>query len=575
VGAASSVHNHAVTDPNERSGADVIPLSRFRAALARPRGYRQLDALLRADDAAGAVAALSVPELYFLVKEVGFADAQELVALAAPEQIRGCLDMDVWERDQIQLDGVMPWLVALCEAGYEKLGEVWEALDPEFSALVLARATHIYDLSLGEEVPDDEERPVFLTPDRFFAVALTGEREDDIQLVHRVLDHLYRADMQLARHTILSARSEIPSQLEEMSYRWRAGRMADLGYVDYYEALEVFRPLDPDSVEPGENTADVAPAPEPGEEARAPGSLPVPVVERLAGRSFLARALDGISEAAEAERLEAALLYLVNRVLAAARVSPGDEEGMAIGAEHASATLSLGLEQVARGDLGLAREALRTISLTRLHRVGYTLSLRLARFARVLAPRSATAGDRSSAVLAALLAARPFFPRVLDEPESAEGVRPLASLEDLGRVARHLSALALRIAVADALGVDLVAMREAPEPRPELDDHVRTSLVRHLGGGELDPAPLSAGEIERFRTGPLSAGTLSEEARTNAGRALLATLDRAGVVAGRDILPALLGQWLRDLEETFASLPRGARLDPRFVSGVLLGGDFN
>ncbi len=45
----------------------------------------------------------------------------------------------------------------------------------------------------------------------------------------------------------MSARSEPAAELEETSYRWRAGRMADLGYIDYYEALAVFRPSCPTS----------------------------------------------------------------------------------------------------------------------------------------------------------------------------------------------------------------------------------------------------------------------------------------------------------------------------------------
>ena len=39
-----------------------IPLSRIRAKLARPRGYKRIDALISNTDAHAAVAGLSVPE---------------------------------------------------------------------------------------------------------------------------------------------------------------------------------------------------------------------------------------------------------------------------------------------------------------------------------------------------------------------------------------------------------------------------------------------------------------------------------------------------------------------------------
>ena len=54
----------------------------------------------------------------------------------------------------------------------------------------------------------------------------------------------------------MSARSELSAELEEQSYRWRSGRLADLGYVDFYDALDLFRPLTPDQVKIGEGTED-------------------------------------------------------------------------------------------------------------------------------------------------------------------------------------------------------------------------------------------------------------------------------------------------------------------------------
>jgi hypothetical protein len=151
----------------------VIPLSRFRAALARPRGYKRVDALLSADDPAAAVAALSVTELYFLIKEVGFADSYELVALATSDQIRGCLDLDIWERDQVQLEAVAPWLMALMDGGFERLGQVWEQLDPELTALIIKQWTVIYDHTLGEEPDEDDEGVMFTTSDTFFTTKIS------------------------------------------------------------------------------------------------------------------------------------------------------------------------------------------------------------------------------------------------------------------------------------------------------------------------------------------------------------------------------------------------------------------
>lgn len=549
----------------ERERDDIIPLSRFRASLARPRGVKRMEALLEASDPAAAVAALPLPEFYFLVKEVGLGDAGELVALATPEQLRGCLDLEIWDRDRLQLEAAMPWLQALVDAGFEKLAQVWERLDPELAALILARTTRIYDHTLEEAADEEEERPIITTPDTFFTVVITAEREDDIRLAYQIVDDLYRADMVLARHTLMAARSELAAELEEMSHRWRSGRMADLGYVDFYEALEVFRPLDPESIRIGEATADPSPSSEAGEPPA--GGLPAPVVEPMSG-TFLARALEQVSDAAEAERLEAALVFLINRVLSASRVAPGDERAVRQASQQAAATVSLGLEHLCAGRLERAGAALASVSLTRLHRLGYSLTLRLARMARLLAPRALTAGDPSHAVLEALLAARPLFDESLEQPP-AGGARPFHSLHDLRRAAEHLTELAARIALADALGVDLLAIAQVPEPRPELDDHARTALARVAAGGELDAAPLAPAELDALIQRFSPDGRLPDDVRAGAARAIAELAARQQLAVPSTILARLTGAWLDRLEEELGGFAGGRRVAADMVSGII------
>src|SRR6187455_2349136 len=99
------------------------PLARLRAQLAGPRGYKKIDALLSAEDAPAVIAALSPSEIFELVHEVGFEDAQPLIEYATPAQIQGAFDLDGWSGDHLELAPLRPWLAALVEAGFEKVGE--------------------------------------------------------------------------------------------------------------------------------------------------------------------------------------------------------------------------------------------------------------------------------------------------------------------------------------------------------------------------------------------------------------------------------------------------------------------
>jgi len=545
-----------MTDHDAPSG----PLARLRAQLAGPRGYRRIDALLSSDDAAGAVAALSPNEVYELVHEVGFQDAQDLIELATPTQIQGCFDLDGWTKDQLDVAPLKPWLEALVETGFEKLGQVWGALDTELRALILQRQTKIYDVTLEEAPPDESEAPILATPDRFFLLELYGD-DDTQRLVQQVIEDLYRADPDLARHTIMSARSEPAAELEETSYRWRSGRLADLGYVDFYEALDLFRPLAADQVQIGEGSHDRTID---GEGPR----MAIAVAQEVIGRTFLARAFARVEDPAEAARLDSALMVLVNKVLAAGRAKPGQEEVVRRGALYATATLSLGLEVVARGDLARAEQALASVGLGRLFRVGYTVTHKLARLAQALAPRSLTSGSPAKELVAGLCTPRPLFARAADEPPMT-GVRPFESQADLRRAGEILTGLTLRIALVEGLGVDVVAMGQAPEPRPALDDHIRTAIARAIAlPGGLAGDALSQLELTLLR-GKLVAGKLGEPARAAALEAVQTRLGAAQLQASGTILGKLLAGWLSDLEAIFGAV-KEAEIDPRFVEGVLV-----
>jgi hypothetical protein len=543
-------------DPPSTSGP--TPLARLRAQLAGPRGYRRIDALLSADDAEAAVAALSPNEMFELVHEVGFEDSGDLIALATPAQIQGCFDLDGWNKDQLEFAPLKPWLESLLNAGFEKFGQVWAKLDIELRALIFQRQVKVYDASLGEEPAEDNDEPIMPTPDRFFLLELLGD-DDSQRLVMQIVEDLYRADPDVARHTIMAARSEPPAELEEMSYRWRAGRLADLGYVDFYEALDLFRPLDADKVKIGEGSQDRTVADD-------PTHIPLAVAQEVIGRSFLARAMAAIEDVTEAERIESALMFLVNKVLAAGRAKPGQPEVVRRGALYATSTLSLGLETVARGDLGRAQEALRTIGISRLFRVGYTVTHKLARLALALASRSTTAGSPTKELVAALCSPRPLFARAADDPPVV-GLRPFESQADLRRAGQLLTALTLRVALVEGLGVDLVALGQLPS-QPSLDDHVRTAVARVVIGGGLSGEALSQRELTQLRDKMLG-GNLAPVSRAIAHDAITARLGAAQLAASGTVLAGLVDGWLSDLEAILGSV-KDAEIDPRFVEGVLV-----
>jgi hypothetical protein len=217
---------------------DIVALSPFRAELGRGRRLRRAEALYEARDLGEAVRALPGDELYYVLHEIGLTEGAEILARATAEQLQVVLDFALWERDSIGEAPFGEWLEAMSAAPYETVGRWLAGLDTELVALMIRRRAQIYDVSI-DGAPDEPAGTVFSTPDNLFVLDVLGgvHREDgpdEARALIRMIDALYRADADLARRLLVGARSDLDSDLVETAFRWRQGRMAYLGFADYY-----------------------------------------------------------------------------------------------------------------------------------------------------------------------------------------------------------------------------------------------------------------------------------------------------------------------------------------------------
>jgi len=525
--------------PTNEQPTNVIPLSPFRAELGRGRRLRRADVLLAERDVESAVRALPGDELYYVLHELGHEDALPILAAATAEQLQVVLDFAVWQRDSVVPDALAEWVEAMAHAPPDRIARWLAGLDVELVALILRRGAHIHDLTQGA-APEEPEGTFFPTPDGFFVLdvvglpqdagrsAPAGDENDRAAVIIRLVDSLYRADKDLARRLLVAASGELDSELQEAAYRWQRGRMADLGFADYYEALEVYRELDLAAVRIGEarnpslrGAADVDTN---GSALRVPSAL----AQRLSdvGGSPFARAAQKLGLGDDIDELRFALVALTNRVLAADRIAPGDDEAVAAALQRLAATLDIAIERLAPGDDERAAAALRTIPLVRLFRAGVTMVGKVRRLALALV-RGGPFGRQGltlaeaddAAVLEALTRARPLFPRILDQPPAA-GERPFQSLADLARAADAVERAAAAQAMLHGLGIDArhVAagaslLADSGTDAAALDAGLlaRTVLVKRLLGGRAPAvAALDAREVRAFerqlqrpRTGPI------------------------------------------------------------------------
>ena len=405
----------------------VVALSRWRAVLARSRNPRKRLELVLADaQAAALVPRIPVEDFYYLVRGVGLEDAVDVLRLASAEQLQGCLDLDLWERDRLATPRVLAWLEILTELSPSALVRTVQALDTELVALILGKFARVYDRTVGEAPPDETPFVIHRTTDQAFVVELRTSNATAARTIEGFIVRLYDGDPDMARALLTEARWGTTAELEEGSYRWRTARLADLGFPSYEDALGVYREIDASRV--------AAPAPPSAETSETP-MLPVPFAEALGESSLFEQALAGVDDDVLLAALSASLVALLNRVLVADRVDAADVDLVRETTARVRDTLSLGLDHLAGGDSRRASDLLARVALTDVFRVGYGLTTALARRARVL--------DRAGVIdpnVDALIGPRPLFPCALD-PEPIGGERPFRSVADLDAVDVYLRGL--------------------------------------------------------------------------------------------------------------------------------------
>ncbi|MBL8947582.1 MAG: hypothetical protein JNK45_30705, partial [Myxococcales bacterium] len=177
-----------------------------------------------------------------------------LLPHASADQLVSLIDLDAWQGDRIDVARARRWLMAIGEswAAADKprgaLVDVMYAMDPEFWTLALFAETRIITLDLEDDASRQDalevlaEFRVWETPDGFFIIGVPDD-EDGLATL-RVLARVYEDDLAQGRKLVLSVLAALPSEIEETLLRFRSGRLADLGFVEWRDAVALFRPLD-------------------------------------------------------------------------------------------------------------------------------------------------------------------------------------------------------------------------------------------------------------------------------------------------------------------------------------------
>jgi hypothetical protein len=208
----------------------------------RPSAHSLSRAIFAADSPEQIVAALPAETLYCVLRAHGISSSADLIELLSPEQLRSCLDFDLWQGDRLSETSLFEWL-ELPDATSELsiLEQLLRSLDLRLLGVLVARyvAVRVFD-----EPTDAPPGDGFVTPDKGFTWIKIGFN-DAVQngeggplnphqefLAQRLLALIFDTSAELFYQILAIPSVATPSQLEEEAFQDRNKRLQDLGIPD-------------------------------------------------------------------------------------------------------------------------------------------------------------------------------------------------------------------------------------------------------------------------------------------------------------------------------------------------------
>ncbi|ROQ89805.1 DUF6178 family protein [Desulfosoma caldarium] len=348
---------------------DVIDLEAKRWTKLPPRllarhlmtlsAKERMETIISRPDAEAVAAALSDQDFYLTVKEIGAEDALPLLAVASLDQITHVFDLEMWRKDRIVPGPAIQWLDRLFRADPKRMLAWLYAAD--FELLVSLFKKWIRVAQRPDEI-DPLEAVDFLPKntldDQYYWETFYPQFE---HLIRQVLSYLFETHYGFYKELMDHLLWALEPEMEEEAYRFHRGRLEDRAIPDYYDALEIYKPLDLRSI-PFEKIPLSEPSQDEGPSS--PGFALIPMAEG----ALLQRALAQVNDSRLVDTLRWEMAALANKIVVADGLAPDVPDDLHEAAEKAAAMVNLGLDLLSAGNESLALRAVQEVYMEHLFR---------------------------------------------------------------------------------------------------------------------------------------------------------------------------------------------------------------
>jgi hypothetical protein len=521
-------------------------------------------------------------DFFFLIHDIGAFDALELLAMASDRQWEYILDVEIWQRDRINLKSVTHWLNLLLRAAPLRFMNWALNKKPDLIEYYLA---HTIDVCIRAHDQDPSELDGdFFTFDDIFYVRLKerpGQREADPDTLEQqqaflaeMLERLAMGDHVRYQETLLRAINVLPAESEEEAYRFRNVRLAEKGFLPFDEAVGVYQPIPARIIKAREKKISSRRTPE--------LFYPIPFnhMAHLEDNNRFTRALNLIRIEEVLQQIQGEFAGLCNQIAAADQKPIHSREALRDVVKKACGYLEIGFERLAGKGVkltdGQTASYIKTYPLIDIFRFGFGCVVSLQQRARRWTEEGWFAGNRLAlnfwdeyfvGVIGGLLLKRP---RHFDNYETAGLYRDFASLRD---VKRAHTALKQAMAFDDLFSCLDLDIRNLPSGYFITYKNLLLTLwARHALSMQVRPHPVSADAFKPFYESIWQADARPGRIRESVKTEFLAWLSDASGFTMEEISGTLgraLEALFAEIEEEYGQVA-AEELDHRFVTHFLL-----
>jgi hypothetical protein len=549
-----------------------LPVKNQLDIVLRARGKDRLHYLFLSEHPEQLVQQLSELEVFLTVKEVGENDSLDLVSLTTAEQFQYILDLDLWKRDQLEPEKVLHWMEILIESGDKKVTQFIHSTDPELIVLLLKKFLRVMT-SEGEPVEVRERLPLF-TLDQHYFIAFKGKAVREV--FQPFLEIFYQVDEKGYRRLMDSLIVELESELEEIGYRLRNGRLADYGFPDFQEALEIYSFVNPDSLTGEKRNPQIRDL---GETEKGSPTFYLAFRNESPLLSSVLSRMDPL----EQDRLSQEITSLCNKAIVAEGLDLSNIAGMERVIRKVYHYLNLGLQYLSREEEEKAFEFVRSLPMQRLFQCGAGTTILLRRKAEFILKGLWFSGRQENLVLLdpphfekfeGILRKRPAFYRdgVYEDFKNLQDLKEAENFLEFVETVVNFFRKELNVSPRELVEMDFRDHHPEAWREMTLSTIFLTSLANQILKGSFRFEAIESDRLtdflfQVFERGAQEEGVIKMEIKNGLRDWFYSNEQEEGK---RQHLIAFEDFCLDLFEEQYGKIPPEERLDPRFVKGLLI-----